>query len=90
MKQLQAIVRGKVQGVWFRAWTYDLATNLGLSGWVRNLPEGAVEVLAQGDDKVLKQFFEDLHDGPPLARVAEINANWSSTEEEFPNFSIEY
>ncbi|WP_341540072.1 acylphosphatase [Pseudodesulfovibrio tunisiensis] len=48
MKQVRAIIRGKVQGVWFRGWTRDTARELGLRGWVRNLPDGAVEAVAPG------------------------------------------
>lgn len=90
MKQLHAIVKGKVQGVWFRAWTQDLAASLGLKGWVRNLPGGEVETVAQGDEAALQRFEESLHDGPPLARVTGIDRNWSSTDEEFTNFSVKY
>ncbi|WP_147822260.1 acylphosphatase [Salidesulfovibrio onnuriiensis] len=90
MKQLHAIVKGKVQGVWFRAWTLDVARDLGLKGWVRNMPEGHVETLAQGDQETLDRFLESLRDGPPLARVVEIDTNWGSVEENFTNFSVKY
>lgn len=90
MKQLHAIVKGKVQGVWFRAWTQDMARDMGLKGWVRNLPEGHVETVAQGDQETLERFLESLHDGPPLARVAEIDTNWTAADEKFTNFSVKY
>jgi len=90
MKQLHAIVKGKVQGVWFRAWAQDLARDLGLRGWVRNMPGGHVETVAQGDEEILKRFHESLLEGPPLARVSEIDMDWSTVEEQFTNFSVKY
>ncbi len=65
-------VSGRVQGVFFRASTRDRARALDLDGWVRNLPDGSVEVLARGDDAALDALREWLHRGPPLARVTEV------------------
>ncbi|GAB6042760.1 acylphosphatase [Endothiovibrio diazotrophicus] len=62
-------VEGRVQGVWFRASTREQAGRLGLTGHARNLPDGAVEVLACGDPAALDQLHRWLHHGPPLARV---------------------
>jgi acylphosphatase len=69
---LHAVVLGKVQGVFYRAWTRDMAASLGLSGWVRNLPDGAVEVLARGEAEVVARLHGLLAEGPPLSRVAEV------------------
>lgn len=63
------IVRGKVQGVWFRASTRDEAARLGLDGHARNLADGSVEVLAIGDAAAIDALAQWLHVGPPLARV---------------------
>jgi acylphosphatase len=63
-------VTGRVQGVFFRASTRNRAVELGLTGWVRNMPDGAVEVLACGDDAALEALQEWLHEGPPMARVS--------------------
>jgi len=63
------IVTGLVQGVGFRAWTVRQAQRLGLAGWVRNMPSGEVEALAQGDKKSLDAFVEALRAGPPYSRV---------------------
>ncbi len=69
---LHSYVSGKVQGVWFRASTQNEASRLGLTGWVRNLPNGSVEVLVCGEkDKVL-QLQAWLAHGPRLAKVAEV------------------
>ena len=69
MDRARFLVRGKVQGVWFRAGTRDVALRLGLSGHARNLASGEVEVLAMGDAIALRSLQEWLQVGPPLARV---------------------
>ncbi|BDQ33753.1 acylphosphatase [Pseudodesulfovibrio portus] len=86
--QLRATVHGKVQGVWFRAWTRDTATNLGLTGWVRNLPSGDVETLADGTREQLEEFILRLWDGPPLARVTDIRSEWSEADNDFTAFTV--
>ena len=68
------VVSGKVQGVFFRAWTRDQARGLGLSGWVRNRPDGAVETLAVADEETLARFEAALNQGPPLSRVSGVRA----------------
>jgi len=62
-------VGGRVQGVFFRAWTREVATELGLRGTVRNLPDGTVEAHAAGPARELDRFQERLWEGPPSARV---------------------
>jgi acylphosphatase len=66
-------VRGKVQGVFFRASTARVAEGLGLAGWARNLPDGSVEVLALGDAAGLAALEDFLRTGPPRARVEEVS-----------------
>jgi acylphosphatase len=78
--RLHAIVRGRVQGVGFRATTEREARQLGLSGWVRNLGDGSVEVEAQGDQATLEQFLAFLRIGPRGAHVASVNEEWLPTE----------
>ncbi len=63
------LVRGKVQGVWFRASTREVAEGLGLCGYARNLADGRVEVLAAGDPEAIELLAAWLCHGPPLARV---------------------
>lgn len=63
------IVSGRVQGVWYRASTHKQATRLGLRGWVRNLADGRVELVAGGDQEALDQLQAWLWEGPPLAQV---------------------
>ena len=62
-------ITGRVQGVCYRAWTMDEARSLGLSGWVRNCSDGAVEAVFEGDDELVKRMIQMCNDGPPLARV---------------------
>lgn len=62
-------IRGRVQGVGFRFFALDTATRLGLSGWVRNLPDGGVEAEAEGDAAGVETFVSELKAGPSFARV---------------------
>jgi len=72
MSVCQYFISGKVQGVFFRQSTVDEATRLGLNGFAKNLADGRVEVVAEGDDDVLEHFAAWLHEGPPMASVTEI------------------
>lgn len=70
---IHCFVSGLVQGVWFRANTKDQAMQLGLSGWVRNLPDGRVEVLACGEKEQLIQLYQWLQKGPEKAQVTNVS-----------------
>ena len=70
---MHAIVRGRVQGVGFRASTVFEARSLGLRGWVKNLPDGNVEVLAMGDDAAVEALIAWLRQGPRGARVTGVS-----------------
>jgi acylphosphatase len=67
-------VTGRVQGVGFRAWTARQAEARGLSGWVRNAPDGSVEALVSGPGEAVRAMIAALHEGPPLARVDRVEA----------------
>jgi acylphosphatase len=69
MRRVRTIVTGRVQGVSYRASTVDEARDHGLTGWVRNLPDGAVELEAQGDDARVEALLAWCAHGPPAARV---------------------
>lgn len=78
MTATHLIVHGRVQGVWYRDWTVQTARNLGLTGWVRNLPDDTVEAHLEGDAGLVREMIAAMHDGPPRARVDRIvqdNAN---------------
>ncbi len=74
MAALRMVVRGLVQGVGFRWWAARHAARLGLSGHVRNLPDGSVEVVASGDRESLDEMLELCHEGPSSADVSEVSA----------------
>ena len=86
-KTMHCYVSGRVQGVCFRMFTREQAQLFGITGWVRNLPDGRVEVMATGDDKQLQQLKEWLKHGPEMARVMELKTE-EMEYEEFENFSI--
>jgi acylphosphatase len=69
MRRVRAIVTGRVQGVFYRASTVSEARDHGLTGWVRNLPDGSVELEAQGDDARVAALLAWCAHGPPAARV---------------------
>jgi acylphosphatase len=89
-EQLHAIVQGGVQGVNFRSSTQAQARRLRLAGWVRNRPDGAVEVLAQGPRPALEQLLQFLHNGPPIAHVAAVQAEWGAAEPALDRFDIKW
>jgi acylphosphatase len=76
-RRLHAVVHGRVQGVGFRATTFDEARRLGLAGWVRNCYDGTVEVLAEGSEAKLRLFLDYLHRGPWGALVTSVAEDWS-------------
>ena len=65
-------VSGRVQGVWYRGWTVDKARALGLSGWVRNITDGTVEVLLNGPKATIDKMIKACHSGPPAAKVDKV------------------
>ena len=87
-RSLHCVVSGRVQGVFFRAYVVDQAETLGLAGWVRNLPGGRVEALAQGEGAALAAFEEKLRQGSPLAEVDAVDVQWKEDEPVFKNFQI--
>ncbi len=84
------IVEGRVQGVFFRAHTQEMATLLNVKGWVKNRRDGRVEALFEGDRTKVEQMIEWCHRGPSEARVAKVLVNWEEFAGEFNEFSIAY
>ena len=84
---MHSFVSGRVQGVCFRMATREQAMLHGITGWVRNLPDGRVEVMASGDETQLQQLQEWLHKGPDMARVLKVE-NKESEHQQFDGFSI--
>lgn len=86
------VVTGRVQGVFYRASTQEAASRLGLVGWVRNCDNGSVELLACGEQSVLKQLEDWLWQGPRYAQVSGVEVSARDSEEglKFSDFSIRY
>lgn len=84
----QFLVSGRVQGVGFRAFTQRTATQLSLKGWVRNLKDGRVEALVQGEMTQLKEFQTKLFEGPALANVLAVETKEVEVSEAFENFIV--
>ena len=88
MKGFRAVVRGRVQGVGFRASTEETARALGLGGWVRNMPDGAVEVEAEGPEDALRELEQFLRRGPRMARVTGADFFWNENGHGQTRFEI--
>lgn len=87
---LHAFVSGRVQGVGFRDFVLTRATVRGLSGYVRNLADGRVEVVAEGRRVALEALLDDLRRGPRGARVDGVAAEWGETSGEYERFVVTY
>ncbi len=91
LASVQVIVYGYVQGVFFRAFASRRATELGLTGYVRNLPGGeAVEVNAEGERKQLQKLIDYLKVGPPAAQIEKVVTNWLEYTGSYSHFNIRY
>lgn len=88
LARLRLLVHGRVQGVFFRHSTAEQARGLGLAGWVRNLANGGVEIVAEGPRRELKILAAWAHQGPRLARVEGVEEEWSQHRAEYGGFAI--
>ena len=87
-QRLHALVRGRVQGVGFRYATFQEGQRLGVTGWVRNRPDGAVEVTAEGPTTALEHLLAFLHSGPSAARVQSVQPQWSPAAGDLGPFDV--
>ena len=90
MKNLEIIVSGRVQGVCYRAFVLHRANELNIKGYTKNLMNGNVKIIASGEDNAMNIFINMLKEGPPMARVDNIQTSEIITGEEFSDFSIKY
>ena len=91
LASIQAVAYGRVQGVFFRDFVFMRAIELGLTGYVRNLPDGrAIEVNVEGERKQLEGLIGYLKVGPPTARVVKVITNWSEYSGNYSRFSVRY
>lgn len=90
MKRAHVFVEGYVQGVFFRYHTQKLAHRLGVRGWVRNLPDGRVEAVVEGEEKAINQMLEFFRRGPAGAFVEKVEVKWETPVGEYQDFEIRY
>lgn len=84
------LIKGRVQGVYFRAHTQEQALKLGLKGYVRNLPLRRVEAVFVGPREPVEQAIAWCHQGPPRAEVSEVSVSWADPDQQFQGFEIRY
>lgn len=89
-ERLHARVSGRVQGVFYRATVQRRATELGLAGWVANRPDGTVELVAEGPRAACEQLLEFCRQGPPAARVSEVEHEWLEASGGRDEFRVRY
>jgi acylphosphatase len=85
-----AVIHGRVQGVFFRASTREEALRIGVGGWVRNLPDGSVEALFEGETLQVEEMLGWCHKGPSGARVSSVDIVFEPYKGEFKRFEIRY
>lgn len=88
MVEMTCQVFGKVQGVAYRTYVQESATQLGIVGYVKNLSDGSVEVVAQGMPDTLKEFVEYLHEGSLMSKVESVAVDWRTVKRYFDEFSL--
>jgi len=87
---LHAVFAGIVQGVGFRYFVRNIAKEMGVKGYVRNLPDGTVEVVAEADENTLREFLKAIEKGPPLAEVTHVRYEFEDKKGGFTDFEILY
>ena len=85
-----AIIRGRVQGVFFRMETKRAADRFGVLGWVQNLQDGTVEAVFEGDRNQIDDILAWCKEGPPRAKVTDVDVSWEDYSGEFRKFDITY
>lgn len=89
-KRIELKIYGRVQGVFYRDTARRKARKLGLTGWIRNEPDGTVITVSEGEEESLKKFIEWCYNGSILAKVGKIDVQWKQFENEFDEFNILY
>jgi acylphosphatase len=90
MKRMHVVISGRVQGVFFRAYTRDTAVREGVRGWVRNVPDGRVEAVFEGDREKVDRMVAWCSEGSPLGQVDHVDAWEEPFSGEFGEFEIRY
>ncbi|ACB07123.1 acylphosphatase [Candidatus Korarchaeum cryptofilum] len=81
-------IYGRVQGVFFRSTMREVALELGVNGWVRNMPDGSVEAVVEGEREKVEELIKWAHRGPPLAKVERVEVRWESYRGDWEGFSV--
>ncbi len=89
-RRVRAVVHGRVQGVFFRAYTQEEAERRGLRGWVRNRPEGTVETVLAGEEEAVAEMLAWLRRGSPRSLVERVECAEEGGGEEFTGFTVRY
>ena len=89
-KRIECVVTGEVQGVFFRDFVRDAAEALGISGFVKNNPDGTVTAVGEGEEEKLKIFSENIKKGTEYSKITGIDVKWSEETDEFPAFEIRF
>lgn len=89
LKRIKIKVFGDVQGVFFRYFAKEKARQFGLTGWVKNLEDGTVEMEAEGEEEKLKKFIDWCYIGSPAAKVEKTEVEWREAEGKFQAFTIQ-
>ena len=90
LEAIQIIVAGRVQGVSFRYFTQQLARELGVVGWVRNLPDGTVQIWAEAPPETLERFSARVRQGPPLAIVNNLDVEKFRVSGKYTSFELRF
>ena len=88
IERVELRIRGRVQGVSFRAYAREEARRLGLVGWVQNMPDGSVQAVAEGPRAALERFVAWCHEGSPSASVQDVQARYEAATGEAVTFDI--
>jgi acylphosphatase len=89
-RRAHVLVSGRVQGVYYRSNAEDVARGLGLTGWIRNRPDGNVEAVFEGEEKAIEDMIAWCHKGSPSSRVDKVEVAWETPTGEFTYFRIAY
>lgn len=87
---MHLFIEGRVQGVFYRAFTRNVASKLGLNGWVRNLYDGRVEAVLEGDRSLIEQAILECRKGPSGSYVSDIEVEWEDFSGDLRGFEIRY
>ncbi len=90
MRRCNIYISGRVQGVSFRSYMKEHASALGLHGFVKNLEDGRVEVIIEGNEKKIEQLIEKIKEGPPRAKIDDVSVTWEEARGEFRDFDVKH